>query len=123
MGRSRYKICEQEKIDTMHHDFFKKYKEELEGIIFFGIIALIVSVFGLFYLAVLFIGMWVLLFFSLFFSKNRSSAVMPVIVGIPLLVIGLILLYFSDLPSLNTDKNNSQISQNNKDAPQNFRGR
>ena len=107
----------------MHHDFFKKYKEELEGIIFFGIIALIVSVFGLFYLAVLFIGMWVLLFFSLFFSKNRSSAVMPVIVGIPLLVIGLILLYFSDLPSLNTDKNNSQISQNNKDAPQNFRGR
>jgi hypothetical protein len=98
-------------------NFFKKYKEELEGIIFFGIIALIVSVFGLFYLAVLFIGMWVLLFFSLFFSKNGSSAVMPVIMGIPLLVIGLILLYFAEIPPYLSGKEISNTNINIHSAP------
>ena len=98
-------------------NFFKKYKEELEGIIFFGIIALIVSVFGLFYLAVLFIGMWVLLFFSLFFSKNGSSAVMPVIMGIPLLVIGLSLLYFAEIPPYLSGKEISNTNINIHSTP------
>ncbi len=80
-------------------NFFKKYKEELEGLMFVGVIALIVSGFGLFYLAVLFIGMWVVLFFMSLFSKNGSAAVMPMIMGIPLLVIGLVLLYFAEIPS------------------------
>ena len=97
--------------------FFKKNKEVLEGIIFFGIIALIVSVFGLFYLAVLFIGMWVLLFFSLFFSKNGSSAVMPIILGIPLLVIGLILLYFAEIPPYLSGKEISNTNINIHSAP------
>ncbi len=79
-------------------NFFKKYKEELEGLAFVTVIALIVSGFGLFYLAVLFIGMWILLFFMSFFSKNGSAAVMPMIMGIPLLVIGLVLLYFAETP-------------------------
>jgi len=98
-------------------NFFKKYKEESEGIIFFGIIALIVSVFGLFYLAVLFIGMWVLLFFSLFFSKNGSSAVMPIILGIPLLVIGLILLYFAEIPPYLSGKEINNTNINIHSAP------
>ena len=91
-------------------NFLKKYKEELEGILFFGIIALIVSVFGLFYLSVLFIGMWGFLFFSLLFSKDRSSLVMPIIMGIPLLVIGFILLYFAEIPSYLSVKENNKIN-------------
>jgi len=79
--------------------FFKKNKEALEGLMFVAIIALIVYGLGLFYLAVLFIGIWIFLLFMSLFSKGGSAAVMPMIMGIPLLAIGLVLLYFAEIPS------------------------